>query len=223
MNTMRQQIEELAYRLGVSDIGFCKVDDFKEGFENGVSIVVKLSDEVLREISDKPTHSYFHHYRTVNTFIDQCLLQIGMLLERNGYQYIPIGASQSIPVDGNPYVGRYSHKKAACLSGLESIGKNVLFLHHRYGPKVRLGTLFTNCDLEGSHCFPENTCGNCDICASVCPAMAIPHVESYHPGELPQLDAKACSDYMKQHFKMIGRGAVCGICLRNCPKAKLDR
>ncbi len=102
---LREKIEELAYGLGVCDVGFCKVDDFKEGFENGVSLVAKLSDEVLREISDRPTHSYFHHYRTVNTFLDQCLLQIGLLLERNGYRYVPIGASQSINLGGNPFSG----------------------------------------------------------------------------------------------------------------------
>jgi len=221
--TMREQIEELALRMGACDVGFCKADDFKEGFENGVSIVVKLSDEVLREISDKPTHSYFHHYRTVNTLIDQCLLQIGILLEKNGYRYLPVGASQSINTDGNPYQGRYSHKKAACLAGLGTIGKNVLFLHRVHGPKVRLGTLFTDCDLQGSHRFAQNTCGSCDICASVCPAMAIPHVKEYGPGELPVLDARACSEYMQRQFKMIGRGAVCGICLRYCPKAALGR
>ena len=31
------------------------------------------------------------------------------------------------------------------------------------------------------------------------------------------IDAKACSDYMKRAFQHIGRGAVCGICMRVCP------
>lgn len=31
-------------------------------------------------------------------------------------------------------------------------------------------------------------------------------------------DARACSDYMKDKFKSIGRGAVCGVCMRVCPK-----
>ena len=34
------------------------------------------------------------------------------------------------------------------------------------------------------------------------------------------IDAKACSDYMKKAFQHIGRGAVCGVCMRVCPKNK---
>ena len=41
--------------------------------------------------------------------------------------------------------GMISHKQAACAAGLGVIGKSSLFLHHRFGPRVRLATLFTDC------------------------------------------------------------------------------
>ena len=34
--------------------------------------------------------------------------------------------------------------KAACLAGLGSMGRSGLFLHRRWGPRVRLATLFTD-------------------------------------------------------------------------------
>ena len=34
-------------------------------------------------------------------------------------------------------------------------------------------------------------------------------------------DAEKCSRYMKEHFQDIGRGSVCGICIKVCPKNKL--
>ena len=42
--------------------------------------------------------------------------------------------------------------------------------------------------------------------------------ELWRPGDDRSVivDAKACSDYMKKHFKDIGRGAVCGVCMAVC-------
>ncbi|MBR5262540.1 MAG: epoxyqueuosine reductase, partial [Clostridia bacterium] len=78
---------------GVADVGFTMVEDGPFGSESyAVSIVIKLSDAVIDEITDEPTHTYFHHYRTVNAFIDRVLLQAGFMLERAGYRYIPVGA-----------------------------------------------------------------------------------------------------------------------------------
>ncbi|NMA25329.1 MAG: 4Fe-4S dicluster domain-containing protein, partial [Clostridiales bacterium] len=65
----------------------------------------------------------------------------------------------------------------------------------------------------------ESVCGGCRLCAEACPAGAIRGVE-WSPGlEREALfDAKACNDYMRAHFMHIGRGAVCGICIKVCPK-----
>jgi epoxyqueuosine reductase len=60
-------------------------------------------------------------------------------------------------------------------------------------------------------------CVNCNKCVKACPAMAIKGVEWY-PGISRDeiIDAKACSEYMNQKFKHIGRGSVCGICIKVC-------
>lgn len=213
-----EQISSLAYRLGLVDVGFTTVEDAPKGLEGTISIVAKLSDSVIDEIGNAPTHSYFHHYRTVNTFLDQAMLQIGFLLEQNGYRYLPVGASQSIHNGTDGFSGRYSHKKAACLCGLGSVGVSNLFLHRRYGPRVRLGTVFTNCLFEKSDLLPKNICDGCMRCRSACPAQAIKG-KLWYPGveRFQLLDAAACSNHMKSAFQKIGRGAVCGICMRVCP------
>ena len=116
--SIRQQIELICKEFKLLKPGFFVDTDLELGY--GISIAVPLSDAVVDEIllENKPTHSYFHHYRTVNFYLDRCMLEIGLLLESNGYRYMPIGASQSIPTVSDPkgYHGRYSHKKAACLS-----------------------------------------------------------------------------------------------------------
>lgn len=109
---VQEELKNFLFENGVADVGFTCVDDGPFGETSyAMSIVVKLSDAVIDEITDEPTHSYFHHYRTVNAFIDRTLLQCGFILEKHGYKYIPIGASQSVNKGGWNYCGRYSHKK----------------------------------------------------------------------------------------------------------------
>ena len=110
--SIQKELKELLLSKGVSDIGFSYLGNADSGeLQNGISIVVKLSDAIIDEIDEEPTPTYFNHYRTVNAFIDRCLLEAGLFLESNGYKYITIAASQSMP--GTPYNGRYSHKEAA--------------------------------------------------------------------------------------------------------------
>lgn len=216
---LQEELIDFFKNNGVADVGFCRVPDGPFGEKScAVSIAVKLSDAVTDEITDKPTHTYFHHYRTVNAFIDRTLLQAGFLLEKYGFRYIPVAASQSINADGWNYEGRYSHKKAACLAGLGGIGKNGLFLHKKFGARVRLGTLFTDCPFETEEHEYFSPCIECGACVAACPSGAILG-KSWRPGmERSEIfDPKKCSEYMKKEFKNIGRGAVCGICMRVCP------
>lgn len=226
---MALRIKELMINGGIFDVGFSLVHDAPEGVAYALSIVAALSEAVVDEITDAPTHTYFHHYRTVNAFIDNMILKAGLLLQSEGYRYLPIAASQTINIGKNrTHMGRYSHKKAAVLAGLGTIGKSTLFLHRALGPRVRLGTLFTDCrltdlELESGKEAPC-ACGGCDLCVKACPAHAITGAPWSAGIEREKLfDAHACNDYMRKHFMGIGRGAVCGICMRVCQAGTKNR
>ncbi|MBQ8604199.1 MAG: epoxyqueuosine reductase [Oscillospiraceae bacterium] len=218
---MREKLTERMKELGISDVGFCQVTDGPSGLNNAMSIVVKLSDAIIDEIETQPTHTYFNHYRTVNFFIDQCLLQAGLLLEKNGYKFITVAASQSINDEGWLYRGRYSHKAVARQAGLGSIGKSCLFLHKDYGPRVRLGTIFTDAPFENPVRLPPNPCTGCNICKEKCPSGAISG-KMWVPGMEREefFNRDKCSNHMKREYKHIGRGAVCGLCIKYCPLNK---
>ncbi len=205
--------------LGGNDCGFFVDEGADMPYKNGISVVVALSDAIVDEITDRPTHTYFNHYRTVNAHIDNILLRLGMFLQENSYNYITVASSQSIN-DGNKYYeGRYSHKKGATLAKLGGIGKSALFIHKKYGTRVRLGTIFTDFIGEVSNEEVEDLCNGCNLCVRKCPAMAIIGGDfSPKSGRDNLLDPKACSEYMKNNFQRIGRGSVCGVCVKVCKK-----
>jgi ferredoxin len=306
---LREQIEDFIKGLGGSFAGFSNLgdilpDSLKE-YPYAITFGIRLSDAIIDEIEDKPTYTYFNHYRSVNALIDQIGLRTALFIQDMGYKAYTIPASQSIPDAPVPYSAIFPHKTGAVLSGMGWIGKNGLFIHKNFGPRVRLGTVLTNLhltefemyngvysgtsngvrnkvhtgafnvtfeDLSGisnssnnsrnssnsinsdslnysnssssssslkssnglnrsqkaekqpdfkvhfKGIILESKCGTCNKCVQACPAMALTG-KTWHIGVKREeiVDAKACSEYMNKNFKHIGRGSVCGICIKVCP------
>lgn len=212
------QLKEFAKSLGADLVGFCELETPVEGFRYAISLGVKLSDAVLSTIENAPSFVYFQHYRTANALLDTIAFRITQALEADDYNALPVAASQSLG-KANPYRGLIPHKNVAVLCGLGFVGKSGLFLSTKYGSKVRLATILTDMPLQSELPVIENGCGDCQLCKNACPSGAI-------FGTLPtkterNYDPEKCSRYMKEHFQDIGRGSVCGICIKVCPKNKL--
>jgi len=219
------RIEELKIKLkewGASKFTFGPIGNYLpeqyKKLDYAISIAVRLSDAIINEIDDKPTHTYFHHYRAVNALIDQIALRASLLLQEWGYLSLAIPASQTVKTEKDAYSGVFQHKTAASLTGMGWIGKNALLITPEYGPRVRLGTILTNMELPMEFEKINRGCGNCKLCKEMCPAMAI-RGENWSEGmdRSEIVDAEACSRYMNEKFKHIGRGSVCGVCVRVCP------
>lgn len=207
---------------GASKFAFAKVGEYLPGefakMEYAISVAVRLSDAIINQIEDKPTHTYFHHYRSVNSLLDNITLRTSLLLQEWGYYAVAIPASQTVKTNEDAYTGVFQHKTAARLGNLGWIGKNGLLITPEYGPRVRLATVITDMKLPVAETSIPKDCGDCSICKMMCPAMAISGVnwrQGISRSEI--LDAEACSKYMNSNFKHIGRGSVCGICMRVCP------
>ncbi len=221
--TLQTELKKIAAELGADFIGFCRLPsppvEAQPQLTYALSFGVKLSDSVLETIDGAPSFMYFQHYRTANALLDNVGFRLARALEQHGFSALPVAASQSLGKN-NPYRGLVAHKTAAVLSGLGFVGKSGLFLSTEYGSKVRLATILTNCPVQSELPVIENGCGSCTLCQKACPAGAI-------YGELPttdgerNFDAEKCSKYMKEHFQDVGRGSVCGVCIKVCPKNKL--
>ena len=216
-------LKQTAFELGADLVGFCALESAPvkdlPHLRYALSIGVKLSDAILQTIDSAPSFVYFQHYRTANALLDNIAFRLSREIEKLGHSALPVAASQSLGKN-NPSRGVLPHKTAAVLSGLGFVGKSGLFLSEKYGSKVRLATILTDMPLQAESPVIENGCGNCTICQTACPAGAIFGALPTKDGER-NFDPEKCSKYMKEHFQDIGRGSVCGVCMRVCPKNKL--
>jgi epoxyqueuosine reductase len=221
-------IEKLQHKIrdwGASISGYSWVGDKMperlEKLEYAITIGVRLSDYIIDEITDRPTYTYFHHYRTVNSLIDHIALKTMLMIEENGYYAVAVPASQTVHDVEEKYSAIFPHKTAAVRAGLGWIGRNGLFVSVDYGPRVRLGTVLTDMKLPVNGGMADSACGECRKCVESCPAMALTGncwQEGCERGHV--VDARACSEYMKANFKHIGRGSVCGVCIKVCPHGR---
>lgn len=224
LSELKDKIKNLSGVPAAVDVGGADLRNLEPemnlGYPSAVAIIMRLSRGVLAQIDGEPTITYFAHYRAVNRALDGLSLKTAQIIESDGYRALPIPASQSDPQ--KRYGGVFPHKTAAHLSGLGWIGKNALFIHHEWGPGVRLATVLCDADFSSSTVLEVSRCGSCTICKKRCPAMAIEGVE-WHPGisRSEMIDVTGCSQYMKEHFQGIGRGSVCGLCVANCPYSGL--
>ena len=210
-----KEIEKMLTDGGASLVGFSSLSSVKNApFPYAVTIAYKLSDAILSTIDEKPTMPYFQHYRIVNTKLDLLALDCVRFIEGKGYFAFPVAASQST----GEYHGYFPHKTGAVLSGLGYIGRNCLLITPEYGSKVRFSTVLTDMPLSPQRPPIPFLCGECTECVKACKGGAISGKE-YCPetGREGFFDAEKCSQYMK-NFKDIGRGSVCGLCIKACPK-----
>jgi epoxyqueuosine reductase QueG len=198
--------------FGVADIGSIKREfllsaALQQKLDKAIVLGLRLSGGILDEIKDAPTRLYFHHYRTVNAFLDQAALKVCRYIEDKGYLALPIPASQI--VDWQNQKAHLSHKKVGLLAGLGWVGRNNLLVNRRLGSQFRLVSILTQMPLSVDKPVKED-CGACRACVSVCPAGAIRENPS-------DFDHVQCFEKLKEFQKRrLTDQYICGVCVHAC-------
>jgi len=160
-----KKLTESIESWGASKIGFSyvskQIPDRLKHLKSAVTVMVRLSDQIIDDIKNEPTHTYFHHYRTVNFLIDQITLKTTLLFQDYGYYAMAVPASQTVKTEQERYTAVFQHKTAATRAGLGWIGKNGLLITPEFGPRVRLGTVLTDMELPYGKPVEESRCGEC--------------------------------------------------------------
>lgn len=198
--------------FGAADISKIK-NEFKlspktlQNLDKAVCLGVMLSQAALSEIEDSPTKLYFHHYRTVNNFLDQAALKLCNFIQKKGYSALAIPASQI--VDWEKQTAHLSHKQLGVLAGLGWIGRNNLLVTKQLGSQFRLATVLTNMPLKADKPLKED-CGSCSLCVKICPAGAI----KLDPAEFDHIK---CFEKLKEFQKQrLVDQYICGVCVNVC-------
>ena len=198
--------------FGVADITKIKRDfmlpqNLQDKFDKALSLGVRLSSSILEEIINAPTRLYFHHYRTVNAFLDQAALKVCNYVQNKGFLALPIPASQIL--DWQNQKAHLSHKKIGFLAGLGWIGRNNLLVNEQLGSQFRLVSILTNMPLKMGKPIKKD-CQECRLCITVCPSKAIKE----NPSDFDHL---GCFEKLKefQKQKLVDQ-YICGICVKVC-------
>jgi epoxyqueuosine reductase len=210
-------IRKFCFSQGVDLFGVADISNIKgefqlpgkvlEKLDNAVCLGVRLSASILGEIQDSPTRLYFHHYRTVNAFLDQAALKITNFIQKNGFTALPIPASQIL--DWQKQKAHLSHKRLGFLAGLGWIGRNNLLVNNKLGSQFRLVSILTNMPLSTDKPL-EADCKECRMCIEACPAQAIKE-------DAWAFDHIRCYELLKEFQKRrLVDQYICGICVNAC-------
>lgn len=191
--------------------------DERGQFSRAVVAAVFLPRRVVDELLQHPSHSYLTYYDTANALLNQVALILSNVLQKAGYDSLPIPASQRTgpAKDG----GAFSHRLAAHLAGLGWIGKSCHLIHPAVGPRLRLVTVLTDAPLTAAQPL-TGRCGDCTRCADHCPAGAIKGVPWAMGDDLSQrFDFQKCDQYLTEVRQVFGK-RICGRCLAICPQGR---
>ena len=227
--SLYESLDERMKSLGVTAWGAADLDFVRRAVKNPDAVLnipsgrytraivmgVRLQDDVVEQITDRPTPLYFHHYKQANYFLDRAAFEIALFLQANGHAALAMPASQVISKD--PMRGHVCHRTLGWAAGLGRRGRNNLLVHPLYGARMCYVTVLTDAPLEAGK-PTDSTCGECAACAAACPAGAI------HDSP-DDFDLKACKAKLDEFVRMqfIGQH-ICGICVKACgPKRGLRR
>jgi epoxyqueuosine reductase QueG len=219
----KTRLEKLAKDLGTDLFAVADVSGIKEQFNldkdaikdlnRAICLGARVSQAILDQIKDHPTRLYFHHYRSLNMFLDQMALRLANILQDEGYLSLPVPASQI--VDWTSQSAHLSHKQIGYLAGLGWIGRNNLLVNERLGSQFRLVTILTNLDIPADRPLSRD-CGDCFACIKVCPAGAIKEKKE-------EFDHIACFEKLKEFQKRrFVDQYICGICVKACRHTTSD-
>lgn len=210
-------LKRLSLKLGIDLFGVADIRGIKkefslsaktiEKFDKAISLGLGLLTPVLDELIDKPTRLYFHHYRSINTCLDQLALTVASYIQKNKYLALPIPASQIL--DWQKQTAHLSHKEIGQLAGLGWIGRNNLLVNEAIGSQFRLVTILTNMPLKLDKPVKRD-CKVCRRCIEVCPAGAIKE----NPQDFEHIKCfEKLKDFQRQHLV---DQYVCGVCISAC-------
>lgn len=201
MNLTSEMIKAKAAELGIDAIAIGSIDRFRDapklmspltyfpGAKSVIAVAMRIPRGTYRGIEEGTHwHNYtFYSYNKLNTLFRPIKsYELCCFIEDHGweavahYPAVPEGNGtmrEPVAPDRVPPDVVCSARVIAAGCGLGEIGWSKVFLTKKFGPRVRIGLIFTDCVLEPDPILDTGTiCLHCGACVRACPGNAIPPV-----------------------------------------------
>lgn len=142
------------------------------------------------------------------------MTEIKRRLEARGIKYAPPPAA---PADDGAYRAEFSYKWAAVRAALGFIGKNDVFVHYKYGQRVRISCLLLCADVVTFDGDIKSECpADCRLCVDACPHACLTG-RQWHAQIMREelINYKSCAAWSRHSGP--GKRYLCCHCMMACP------
>ncbi len=200
MKLTSQMIKDKAKELGIDCIAIGNIDRFNDApplmspktyfpeAKSVIALAMRIPRGTYRGIEEGTHwHNYtFYSYAKLNSlFRPMKTYNLCCFIEDHGYEAVAHypavpegnGIAKPVGIDKLPPDIVCSIRLIAAGCGLGEVGFSKVFLTKEFGPRVRLGLIFTDCELEPDPILDTGSiCLHCGACAKECPGNAIPSI-----------------------------------------------
>jgi ferredoxin len=193
-------IKDRAKELGIDDLAIGNIERFDKapallspknyfpGCKSVIALLMRIPRGSYRGIEEGTHwHNYtFYSYNRLNTVIRPRLTYaLSCFIEDHGWEAVPhypavperSGNREPVAPGRLPPDIVPSTRMIAAGCGLGEIGHAKVFLSKKFGPRLRLGLIFTDAVLEPDPILDTGTiCLHCGACVRECPGNAVPPV-----------------------------------------------
>ena len=123
-------LKQILLRQGAALVGFGDISqlvkDQENDMRNGISVVVCMTPNIVRNIGNGPTKDYYLEYKRLNSLLDNLVIEGAAFLQDKGYKALA-QTTTSVKEDDN-YRTLFPHKSFATRAGIGWIRKCALLV-----------------------------------------------------------------------------------------------
>lgn len=205
MKITSQMVKQAALDAGAGDVGIANIERFKNAprlmhpqnifpdCRSVITIVQPIPRGTYRGINEGthwPNYTFYSYNRLNTLFRPKVTYATACFIEDHGFEAVPVYPGVAEVSSNRPPVapGRpgadvnIQVRIAALAGGAGEIGWSKVFISRKFGPRVRLGTILTDAELEPDPLVKPGTfCNKCMRCVKFCPGGAIPQPKDRPP------------------------------------------
>lgn len=203
-------VEAMAPRLREQVLGLLP------GAKSAVALASEIYPEVLdhsrpdKVMGDMAARDMLvPHMDFLNGRITKSAYDLAKVSRRLGFKALPMPPA-GCPMDQRFLTAILSYKHVAEAAGIGTFGRHSLLVTPQFGPRIRLGCLLTEAELEPTPRIADDLCSGCNNCIAACPSRALAEPEGDAQYSINKF---ACSVYR-------GAAGPCSECMRVCPQGE---